>query len=208
MRHDYDFIAMTYDPFLYFAINPIRIVVMNELSKNKEHTILDLCCGTGSQLKLLAKNGFKNLHGLDISDSMLEILRKDRYSIETYIEDATKTGFENESFDVVIISLAIHEKDRRTQERLLDEAHRILKEGGILLVVDFIFDSNTSNFIRWGISFVEGIAGKEHYTNFRNYIRNNGLKSLVKKEKFKPIKNIRKLMNGITISIYQKINTA
>jgi len=66
---------------------------MNELLKYQEKVILDLCCGTGNQLKLLSKNGFKNLYCLDISDSMLKIARRNAPFIKIYNENATKTSF-------------------------------------------------------------------------------------------------------------------
>ena len=205
MKKDYDFIASIYDPVLFLALNPIRIAVMNELVQSKEKSILDLCCGTGNQLKILSKNGFKNLHCLDISNSMLEIVKRTRYPINIYNEDATETDFENESFDIVIISFAIHEKDRLTQEKLLNEAHRILIKEGTMLIVDFIFDNKTSRLAKLGISSIERIAGKEHYNNFKSYIESHGLSGLIKKEKFMPVRDNRKLLNGVTISKYKKV---
>ncbi len=205
MENDYDFIARLYDPILYLALHPIRIAVMNELLQSKEKAILDLCCGTGNQLKLLSKNGFKNLHGLDVSSAMLEVVKKDSYPIKIYLEDATKTNFKNETFDIVLISMAIHEKDRLTQEKFLNEAYRIIKKDGTMLVVDYVFDKKTSGLGRSGICFVERLAGKNHYNNFRSYIKYKGLSSLIKKERFKLIKNYRKLFNGVTISLYQKL---
>jgi len=49
-----DFIAKIYDPLLSRALKQIRIAVMNKFS-NIRTTILDLCCGTGDQLKLFSK---------------------------------------------------------------------------------------------------------------------------------------------------------
>ena len=76
MESNYSFMAKMYDPIFYLALKPIRIAVMNELLKFKDKIILDLCCGTGNQIKLLSKNGFRNLSCLDISDSMLEIAKR------------------------------------------------------------------------------------------------------------------------------------
>jgi len=208
MSTEYNFTAKIYDPFLYFAIKPIRITVTNALLKYKKKSILDLCCGTGNQLKFLSKNGFKNLHCLDISKSMLEIAQKNNYPIKFYHEDATKTSFENETFDIVIISFAIHEKDRRTQENIINEVYRIIKKNGMVLIVDFVFDHKTMRLGRIAINLIEKIAGGEHYLNFKNYIQNNGLFSLIEKDKFKLIKSSRKLFNGITISTYQKVFTS
>ncbi|GAI03900.1 unnamed protein product, partial [marine sediment metagenome] len=194
-----------YDPIFYLALKPIRIAVMNELLKYKEKVILDLCCGTGNQIKLLSKHGFRNLYCLDISDSMLEIAKRDDSTIKIYNEDATKTSFDNASFDVVIISFAIHEKDRNTQQALINESYRIIKKDGFMLVVDYVFDNKTTKFGRIVISMIERIAGREHYINFKSYIQNDGLLSLIEKNKFKLIKYNRMSFGVVTISIYQKI---
>jgi len=193
MKSEYDFIAKIYDPVLYLVLKPIRIAVMKMLLKYKEKSILDLCCGTGNQLKLLSRNGFKDLHCLDISNPMLEIARKNNYRIKIYNEDATKTNFENESFDIAIISFALHEKDRSTQKSFINEAHRLIKKDGFILVVDYNFDNKTPKLVKIGISIIERIAGKEHYNNFKGYIQNNGLLSLTNKDKIKLIKAHKRL---------------
>ena len=205
MKSNYGFTAKIYDPIFYLPLKSIRIAVMNELLKHKEKIILDLCCGTGNQFKLLSKHGFKNLHCLDISDSMLEIAKRSDSSIKIYNEDATKTSFNDASFDVVIISFAIHEKDRNTQQALIDEAYRIIKKDGFMLVVDYVFDNKTTKFGRIVISIIERIAGREHYINFKSYIQNDGLLSLIEKDKFKLIKYNRMSFGAVTISTYQKI---
>jgi demethylmenaquinone methyltransferase/2-methoxy-6-polyprenyl-1,4-benzoquinol methylase len=204
MKISHDFTAKIYDPVLYLALKPIRIEVMYELLEYKEKAILDLCCGTGNQLKLLSKHGFKNLHCLDISNSMLNIAKKNKFPVKIYSEDATKTNFKNEEFDIVIISFALHEKDRKTQEALIEEAHRIIKANGLILAVDYVFDNKTAKYSRILINIIEKIAGGEHYRNFKNYIKNNGLSSLIKKEKFKLIKHRRMSSEAVTMSLYQK----
>jgi len=205
MKSNNGFIAKIYDPIFYLALKPIRIAVMNELLKYKEKIILDLCCGTGNQIKLLSKHGFRNLSCLDISDSMLEIAKRGNSSIKIYKEDATNTNFDDASFDVVILSFAIHEKDRNTQQALMNEAYRIIKKDGLMLVVDYVFDNETTKFGKILVSIIERIAGGEHDRNFKNYIQNKGLSSLIKKDKFKLIKYNRMSSGAVTISIYQKM---
>jgi len=205
MKSNNGFIAKIYDPIFYLALKPIRIAVMNELLKYKEKIILDLCCGTGNQIKLLSKHGFRNLSCLDISDSMLEIAKRGSSSIKIYKEDAINTNFDDASFDVVILSFAIHEKDRNTQQALMNEAYRIIKKDGFMLVVDYMFDNKTTKFGQILIRLIERIAGGEHDRNFKNYIQNKGLLSLIKKDKFKLIKYNRMSSGAVTISTYQKI---
>ncbi|OQY33572.1 MAG: methyltransferase [Anaerolineaceae bacterium 4572_5.1] len=204
MKEEYAFSAKYYDQLLYLAINPLRLAVMKELSQHKDSAILDLCCGTGNQLKLLSKNGFKNLHCLDLSEAMLNVAKKGEHPIKIYTEDATKTSFDDAAFDIVMLSFAIHEKDRSTQEKLIEEAHRLLNEEGFILIVDYAFDERTRKLGKWGIDLIERMAGGEHYLNFKGYIENNGLESLIKAEKFELVKDDRMSFNGVTISIYRK----
>lgn len=204
MKEEYASSANIYDPLLYLAINPIRLAVLDELSQHKDSSILDLCCGTGNQLKLLSKKGFKNLHCLDLSKAMLKVAEKGGHPIEIYAEDATKTSFDDAVFDIVMLSFAIHEKDRETQERLVEEAHRLVNEDGIVLIVDYSFDEKTTKFGKMGIDFIERIAGGEHYRNFKEYIANGGLESLIKADKFELVEDKRRTFNGVTISTYQK----
>ncbi len=205
IKSNYGFIAQIYDPIFYLALKPVRIAVMNELLKYKDKTILDLCCGTGNQIKLLSKHGFSNLSCLDISDSMLEIAKRSDSSIKIYKEDATKTNFDDASFDGVMISFAIHEKDRNTQQVLINEAYRIIKKDGFMLVVDYMFDNKTTKFGKILIRLIERIAGGEHDRNFKNYIQKEGLSSLIEKNKFKLIKCNRMSSGAVAISMYQKI---
>ena len=204
MKFNKKFTARIYDPVLYLALKPIRIEVMKELFEYKEKKILDLCCGTGNQLKLLSKHGFKNLHCLDISNSMLKIAKKNNFPIHIYSEDATKTYFKDEAFDIIIISFALHEKDRKTQEALIEEAYRIVKANGLMLAIDYVFDNKTAKYSKTLINIVEKIAGGEHYRNFKNYLKNNGLASLIKKDKFKLVRHHRVTSGAVTVSLFQK----
>jgi ubiquinone/menaquinone biosynthesis C-methylase UbiE len=180
------------------------MAVLNELLGHKDKVILDLCCGTGNQMMLLAKHGFTNLHCLDLSASMLEIAKKSDYPIHIYNEDATKTHFDDESVDIVIISFAIHEKDKATQKDLINETHRLLKKDGLLLVVDFAFDDRATTLSKIAVRFVEMLAGGEHYKNFKAYIQNNGLSGIIPSNRFTLFKNNRSLFKSVSISLYKK----
>ncbi len=205
MDKEYNFAAKLYDPLLYLFLNPIRKAVMDELYEHKDSVIIDLCCGTGNQLKILEKNKFKSLYCLDLSKPMLEIAQKNFSNIKIYNEDATKTPFDDETFDVGIISFAIHEKDRVTQDKLLDEAYRIIKNRGMLLIVDFDLDEETTGIASGFINIIEKMAGGDHYKNFLSYKKNNGLNSLINGEKFELIKKKKRSFNGIAISSYKVI---
>ena len=204
MKKEYGFTAKIYDPMLYLALNPIRKAVMRELVGHEESRILDLCCGTGNQLKMLSRNGFKSLHCLDLSEQMLEVARRGDHSINVHREDAARTGFRDNEFDIVILSFALHEKDRQTQENILQEAHRILGDDGLLLVVDYIFDERTSGPGRFGATTIEKMAGGEHYSNFKRYKQGGGLSTIIDGKMLSYVKSTRKAYSVVTISTYRR----
>ncbi|MFH1850903.1 MAG: methyltransferase, partial [Candidatus Neomarinimicrobiota bacterium] len=67
MTGNYSLVARLYDPLLNWVMRPIRRTVLRELIGDRQAAIVDLCGGTGDQLKLLAHNGFSNLHCVDLS---------------------------------------------------------------------------------------------------------------------------------------------
>ncbi|MBC8402331.1 MAG: class I SAM-dependent methyltransferase [Candidatus Marinimicrobia bacterium] len=204
MADNYSLTAKLYDPLLHMAIRPIRQAVLQELADNQQDAIVDLCCGTGNQMKLLTHNGFTDLHCVDLSPEMLAIAKQGDYPINIYERDATATGFDNGRFDADIISFALHEKERSIRARLLTEAHRILKPVSRLLIVDYVFDDRTKLSARYAISLVEWIAGDDHYLNFKDYITNGGLPNLVDPGKFICFKATRILLNSVIFSVYRK----
>ena len=208
MDKEYGFTAKIYDPLLFIALNPIRKAVMKELIDHKESRILDLCCGTGNQLKMLSKNGFRNLHCLDLSEPMLKVARRGDHSIRIHKKDAARTGFKDNEFDIVILSFALHEKDRETQFEIIRETHRILRDGGQLLVVDFVFDDRTKALGRFGATMIERMAGGEHYSNFRKYKQSGGLSAIIDEKMFRHVKSLRKAFTVVTISIYDRSETS
>lgn len=204
MADNYSLTAQLYDPLLYMAMRPIRKAILHELVDNQQNAIVDLCGGTGNQLKLLARNGFTDLHCVDLSPEMLAIAKKGENTINIYEQDATTTVFDDSHFDVAIISFALHEKERSIRERLLMEAHRILKPAGRLLIVDYGFDDQTKLSARYAINLVEWLAGGDHYRNFKDYIAKGGLPNLTDPGKFIRLKTTRLLRNGVIFSVYRK----
>jgi len=109
-----------------------RDMILKLLSgAGKELKILDAGCAGGALLKFLAKNGYRNISGIDVSSDAVAFCRKN--GIENVsMADAAKTGFKDGEFDVVIASDVLeHIKDEATA---LAEWRRILKNGGKLLV--------------------------------------------------------------------------
>lgn len=113
----------------------------------RSRRILDLGCGGGMFLKVLASQGF-NVIGVDISKKLLRRVRLDGTGPELIVADAgVLLPFRNESFDLVICSELIeHIPDNKTT---VGEINRILVNGGRALVDVpnlFMYDSLEARF--------------------------------------------------------------
>ena len=188
-----------YDPLLSGPLKPLRKTITTALPKDKSTRILDLCCGTGDQLLKLELAGYMDLHGLDLDPGMIAHAQRNSASIKYHEGDASSTDFPDESFNVITISLALHDKDQNLRESILKEISRLLKPEGFALVADFCFDDKTKFMGRILITAVEGFAGGEHYRNFKDYTRRGGLPNVLPDGLFEYKEVDRVLRNGIGV---------
>lgn len=96
--------------------------------------VLDVGAGTGRLAVELAKFPGTEVTALDVSDKMLERLKKKNPAITCIVGDAEALPFVSGSFDMVIATfLIVHLKN---PARFFDEAYRVLKDGGRLVVTN------------------------------------------------------------------------
>jgi|694.fasta_scaffold55828_3 2-polyprenyl-3-methyl-5-hydroxy-6-metoxy-1,4-benzoquinol methylase len=119
-----------------YELNPIRvhrfykktrIDFLNSygLLKNKNDKILDMGCSTGMFLRVLRDEGFKNLHGHDISKKQVAYGAKSHLGVEfTHDLDDLKSG----DFDLVTAYAVLEHVDN--PNNLMIEINRVLKTGG------------------------------------------------------------------------------
>jgi len=193
------FAAKIYDPILYFVLKNIRRDTIR-LIPNHDARILDLCCGTGDQLKKLSDAGFNNLTGVDLSTEMLKVARKGNKIANLMECDVQHTELPDSSFDVIIISLAVHEKPAQMQKNMLAEADRLLAPDGQLILVDFSWDDQAKMISKIAAAVIERMAGAEHYRNFKAYVNKGGMAPVIQ-SRFKIQKQIRYAQGVISIWI-------
>lgn len=115
-----------------------KLVQLAKVSQNQR--ALDLCCGTGDVTFRLAKTG-ASVTGLDFSNAMLEVARsrKDAQAASLDVEflqgDAARTSLPEAAFDAVAVAYGLRNLSDWTAG--LREMHRVAKQGGRLLVLDF-----------------------------------------------------------------------
>lgn len=93
--------------------------------------LLDLGCGTGFILSL-AQDLFDELHGVDITEAMLQRVDVSGGNITLHCCGAEKVPFTDGFFDMVTAYSFLHHLD--DYRAVLREAFRVLKEGGIFYV--------------------------------------------------------------------------
>lgn len=97
--------------------------------QQKSQQILDVGCGTGGNLSLLAKYG--EVTGVDFSSEALNFAAKTGLK-HLFEATATALPFADESYDLVVaLDVLEHVQD---DEKALKEFFRILKPGGLLLL--------------------------------------------------------------------------
>lgn len=93
--------------------------------------VVSIGCGSGVDTRWLANNGARSVVGIDISEGLLDIARKNNPDIEFRHMDMERLDFADDSFDLAYSSLAIHYIDDWT--KALQEARRVLRPGGLYI---------------------------------------------------------------------------
>ena len=103
-------------------------------------SILELGCGTGNVSVLLHK-AFPQakLHLVDVSSESLEVCRRrlgaDKQNVFNE-QNFAEMSYENDSFDLVVSSIAIHHLDSSGKRSLFDRTHSWLTDDGVVCIAD------------------------------------------------------------------------
>ena len=113
----------------------------------KDDKILDLACGTGTLLSILYVDGYENLYGLDLSETIIEIANEkrkvNRFNIDFSVADMTKFNYDTK-FDIItcFFDSINFLSDIKQVKKMFDCVTRNLKQGGY-----FIFDVFSKAFM-------------------------------------------------------------
>ncbi len=123
-----------------------RKKVVQILKPYKPKIILDLATGTASLAIKLSELQVDKIIAADFADKMLEIAQKkiNEKQLSSVIqlakEDVENLSFSNNTFDVVTISFGIRNVENYSKG--LDEIYRVLKNNGVLLILEFTTPKN------------------------------------------------------------------
>jgi SAM-dependent methyltransferase len=124
--------------------------LLERLRLRGDERVLDLGCGRGAVLLLAARHlttgravGVDLWRRGDQSGNAAEATRRNAAAegvadrVELHTADMTALPFEYGSFDVVVSSVAVHNVKRQAgREKAIEEAVRVLRPGGRLLIAD------------------------------------------------------------------------
>lgn len=132
-ENGYDLTASHYDKKEAYLNSFEKGGVLRIIKNVAGETVLDVGAGTGRITCDLVRLG-ANVTALDVSGKMLEQLKKKCPKAEAVVGDAENLPFVEGTFDWVVASfLIVHLND---PTKFFDEAYRVLKEGGKLLVTN------------------------------------------------------------------------
>ena len=108
----------------------------------RHKTVLELATGTGLIAKHIV-NAAAHIEATDASAEMIAEAKRDNHSTKLHfsVQDMFRLPHTEESFDVVIVSNALHIVPQ--PEKALAEIHRVLKDDGVLIAPTFTHAGNS-----------------------------------------------------------------
>ncbi len=132
--------GQTGDQFWFRSKKDLINILMNKIGR-KNLKILNIGAGTGVDLEIM--NRFGNISIIDVNKKALDLIPSNLYS-DKKVCDATALPYPNDFFDIVC-SFDVFEHINNDKKAVL-EAHRVLKKGGLLLLMvpafNFLFSAH------------------------------------------------------------------
>jgi cyclopropane fatty-acyl-phospholipid synthase-like methyltransferase len=109
--------------------------------------LLELGCGPGNITKyLLAKRPDFNILGIDISENMLELAKKNNPKAKFAEMDIRQIDGLNTRFDGLICGFCVPYLSKKDVEKLIRDAHKLLNEDGLIYLSFVEGDPENSGF--------------------------------------------------------------
>ncbi|MCO6474752.1 MAG: class I SAM-dependent methyltransferase [Melioribacteraceae bacterium] len=200
-NHWYD--GIFYDVFI--APNQDKSFRLAKSIIKENSTVIDAGCGTG-RFAFTVADKVNKVDAVDLSErnikvAMNKLTKNNSPKIKFYHSDIYRF-FENgdKHYDYAVMSYVIHEVD----EHLRNDILKTLSENADKVILIDYLHPRPKNYWSWLNEAVEFAAGKEHYTNFKSYLKNSGLRGLAERSGLKIIKEIKNTPSTSHIVVLEK----
>ena len=121
---------------LYSKYGKISCENIFEFLKDKKYTkLLDIGCGTGYLIDMLAKVHEAEYTGVDLSPEMIKQANNKKIKNAKFIEGRSdEIPFDDNTFDIITCSQSFHHYP--DTDKAMQEARRVLKPGGLYILSD------------------------------------------------------------------------
>jgi len=137
--------------------------------------VLELACGSG-QLSFPFSNYVSSWIATDFSENMIEQAKKRGVTekLRFCVADATSLSFDNEKFDCVVISNALHIMPE--PEKAMQEIHRVLRAGSVLYAPTFLWAEGKASGLRKRLMSLTGFKAYKEWDkeSFKKFISEYG----------------------------------
>ena len=141
----------------------------------RHKTVLELATGTGLIAKHIV-NAAAHIEATDASAEMITEAKRTRSAkLHFSVQDMFRLPYANQSFDVVIVSNALHIVPQ--PEKALQEIKRVLKDDGVLIAPTFTHAGNSfSGMVRAFFMRMAGFPLHSKWTSeeYLRFLRQNG----------------------------------
>ncbi len=137
--------------------------------------VLELATGPGMIAKHIAPSA-QSVIATDYAPKMIATAKKGKYPDNITFEtaDATNLHYADKSFDVVIIASALHIMP--DPAKAMHEIDRVLKDDGVLIAPNFVFDANGKKNLWQKLLSMLGIKFAHEWTaeQYTQFIESHG----------------------------------
>jgi SAM-dependent methyltransferase len=167
-------------------------------------SIIDVGCGTG-RFSFAVADKAQKIVGVDLSSKNIttanQTLQKNPNDKISFLHTTLSNLIsQNHHFDYAVMTYVIHEVNPEDRITLLNE---MVKLSDKIIIGDYLVPT-IKGF--WGMlnEVVEFAAGKEHYTNFKHYVANDGLLGLTKAANLNMVQEVKNRPTTSQVLVLQK----